>query len=166
VPIYEFYCADCHAIFSFLSRKASSKVPACPRCDRRRLERRVSTFAISKGRPEPTGDDLPEGLDEGRMESVMAEMAQDMERIDEHDPRAMAGFMRKFFDRSGMPLGPGIEEAIRRMESGEDPDKIEEEMGDLLDGEEHGLAPTGARGLSGLKRRLRAPEVDSTLHEL
>ena len=51
MPIYEFYCADCHTIFNFLARKTSSVVPGCPRCDRRRLERRVSAFAISKGLP-------------------------------------------------------------------------------------------------------------------
>jgi hypothetical protein len=48
----------------------------------------------------------------------------------------MARMMRKLFDTTGLPLGPNMEEAIRRMEAGEDPDKIEEELGDLLDQED------------------------------
>jgi hypothetical protein len=105
-------------------------------------------------------------MDETRFESALADMAQDAERIDDEDPRQMAGFMRKFFDRTGMPLGPGVEEAIRRMESGDDPDRIEEEMGDLLAGEEAELLQPGSGGLRGLRRRLRPPSVDKTLYEL
>jgi hypothetical protein len=55
------------------------------------------------------------------------------------------------------------------MESGEDPDRIEEEMGDLLEGEmgEDPASPEDAAGaLRGLRRRLAPPRVDATLHEL
>ncbi len=46
--------------------------------------------------------------------------------------------MRRLFEATGMPVGAGMEEALRRMESGEDPEKIEEEMGDVM---EDPLAP-------------------------
>jgi putative FmdB family regulatory protein len=171
MPIYEFYCADCHTVFSFLSRTPNTrKRPPCPKCGRPRLERRASSFAISKGRAEPGGEsDLPEGLDEARMERVMAEMAQEIDGVDEEDPRQMARVMRKLFDGTGLQLGPGMEEAIRRMEAGEDPDKIEEEMGDLLEGEEETLLGPGGGGrgrLRALRRRLRPPSVDRTLYEM
>ena len=59
-----------------------------------------------------------------------------------------------------------VEEAIRRMESGEDPDKIEEEMGDLLDAEDPLLGePAGGR-LRNLSKKLRPPNVDDTLYDL
>jgi putative FmdB family regulatory protein len=171
MPTYEFYCSDCHTVFSFLSRTPSTKRPGCPRCGRRRLERKVSAFAISRGRGEPAAaaaeDEGP--LDDGRMERAMAEMAQEVEGLDEDDPRQMAGLMRKLFDRTGMPVGPGMEEAIRRMEAGEDPDRIEEELGDLLEGEMEGEPASpepGAGALRGLRRRLVPPRVDTTLYEL
>jgi putative FmdB family regulatory protein len=171
MPIYEFYCADCHTVFSFLSRTPTTrKRPACPKCRRPRLERRVSTFAISKGRADAGAEDeLPEGVDEARLERVMAEMANEVDRVDESDPKQMARVMRRLFDGAGLSLGPGMEEAMRRMEAGEDPDRIEAEMGDALEGEEEALvAPGGgARGkLKALRRRLRPPAVDRTLYEM
>ena len=168
MPIYEFYCADCHTVFNFLARKADTKKrPPCPRCGRPNLERKLSRFAISKGRSEPQegGHDLPADFDEAKMERVMADMAQEAEGGAEDDPRQMARMMRKLYDASGMKVGQGMEEAIRRMEAGEDPDKIEEEMGDLLETEEGGFGESG-RGLRGLSRRLRPPEVDETLYDL
>jgi len=61
-----------------------------------------------------------------------------------------------------MDLGTGAEEAIRRLEAGEDPDRIEEEMGHLFDADN----PFAREGVRGLKRRLRAPERDETLYPL
>jgi putative FmdB family regulatory protein len=171
MPIYEFYCADCHTVFNFLSRSPNTrKRPACPKCDRPKLERRVSAFAISKGRDEPVGEaDLPEGFDEARMEQVMSRMAQEIDGVDENDARQVAGMMRKLFDGTGLKLGPGMEEAIRRMEAGEDPDQIEEELGDALEGEEEAMFGPGGGGGGGLKvlrRRLSPPAVDQTLYEM
>lgn len=165
MPIYEFYCSDCHRIFNFLSRKVgTSRRPACPRCGRPRLERRVSRFAISKGRSEPDQGGLGE-IDEARLEQAMASMAGEAEKMNEDDPRQMAGLMRRLYDATGLQLGSGMEEAIRRMEAGEDPDQIEDEMGDLLEDEDP-FAFTGQPGLKGLRRRFTPPEVDETLYEL
>ena len=167
MPIYEFYCADCHTVFNFLARKPDTKKrPKCPRCGRPNLDRKVSRFAISKGRSEPReGDDLPADFDEAKMERVMEEMAREGEGMDEDDPRQMARMMRKLHEATGMSFGKGMEEAIRRMEAGEDPDKIEEEMGDLLEAEEPGFGQSG-RSLRQLSKRLKPPEVDETLYDL
>ncbi|HUT88656.1 MAG TPA: zinc ribbon domain-containing protein [Thermoguttaceae bacterium] len=173
MPIYEFYCADCHTVFNFLARRPNTtKRPACPRCGRPRLDRKISRFAISRGRRESgEGDDPLAGLDEARMERAMAEMAQEAEGISEDDPRQMARMMRKLHDAAGLPLGQGMEEAIRRMEAGEDPDKIEEEMGDLLEEDpllgEGGSSPGEIGGsLRRLSRKLKPPDVDDTLYDL
>src|SRR6266581_3587411 len=136
MPIYEFYCSHCHRVFNFLSRTVNTeKVPACPRCQRRDLARRVSPFAISKGRKEepakPSGSE-PD-LDEARLERAMEAMAGEMEGIDENDPRQGARFMRRMFQAAGLPVAGGMEEALRRMEAGEDPEKIEAEMGDVFE---------------------------------
>jgi len=165
MPIYEFYCRDCHRIFNFLSRTVNTEAkPSCPRCGRAGLERQVSAFAISKGRPDTGGDDDLGGADEARVEEAIAGMAREAEGLDENDPRAMARLMQRFYEKSGMPMGDGIQEALRRLEAGEDPDAIEDEMGDLLDSED--LAGESARPLAGLRRRLRPPERDDRLYEL
>jgi putative FmdB family regulatory protein len=165
MPIYEFYCPDCHRIFSFLSRRIRpSRRPACPRCDRPRLERRASRFAISKGLSAPDQDGSPE-IDEARFERALASMAGEAEKIDEDDPRQLAGLMRRLYGATGLELGQGMEEAIRRMEAGEDPDQIEQEMGGLLEGEAP-LSLDGRSGLQRLRKRFRPPEIDETLYEM
>jgi putative FmdB family regulatory protein len=165
MPIYEFYCADCHRIFNFFSRAANtSKRPACPECRRPELRRKPSAFAISRGRAEPGPEGAPE-MDDARLEQIMQTLARDADRLDENNPRQMAGMLRKLYDATGMELGSHMQEALRRMEAGEDPDKIEEEMGDLLEGEEP-LVEGGTPGLKSLSRRLRPPSVDTALHEL
>jgi len=61
-------------------------------------------------------------------------------------------------------LGPGMTEALRRMEKGEDPDQIEAEMGDLLEGEDPFLLPGKTGGTR--KGRPPAPRRDDTLYDL
>ncbi len=167
MPVYEFYCGDCHTIFNFLARRtAPAAVPSCPRCGRPRLDRQVSRFAISKNRPESDPAGLPEGLDEERMEQVMMSLAGEMDGLDESDPRAMARFMRRFSDLTGMNLGAEAEEAMRRLAAGEDPEQVEAEMGDLF-GDDDSLEGLFGKGkLGGLKRRLAPPEHDETLYPL
>jgi putative FmdB family regulatory protein len=167
MPVYEFYCGDCHAIFNFLSRTVNTnKRPSCPRCGRPELERQVSRFAISKNRPEPDTDGLPAGLDEEKVEQAMMALAGEMEGVNEDDPRAMAHFMRKFSALTGMELGEEAQEAMRRLEAGEDPQLIEAEMGDLF-GEEGNLDGLFGKGkLAGLRRHLTPPEHDDTLYSL
>lgn len=162
MPVYEFYCVDCHRIFSFLSRRINTdKIPACPRCGRPGLEKQVSSFAVSLGRKEEPMDGMPD-MDGEKMERAMEALAGEMDGVDENDPRQMARFMRRFSDATGMDLGSEVEEAIRRLEAGEDPEKIEEEMGDLLDGEN----PFSREGVKGLQRRLTPPERDEILYRL
>jgi putative FmdB family regulatory protein len=170
MPIYEFYCSHCHRIYSFLSRTIdTTKVPACPRCHGTSLTRRVSSFAISKGRSEDQKADAPPDLDESRMEQVMESMAGDLESMDESDPRQGARLMRRVFEASGMPVGAPMEEALRRMEAGEDPEKIEQEMGDVLGGDPlaaGGAAEGDTKGrLTRLRRRV-PPSVDPELYEM
>lgn len=173
MPIYEFYCGDCHTVFSFLSRTVNTaKRPDCPRCGRLKLERRVSRFAISKGQSKPPESDQPmPDLDESKMEQAMEQLAGEAEGMDEDDPRQMARMMRKLYDGAGLPVNEKMEEAMRRLESGEDPEKIEEEMGDILDEDDPlfgGAGESGgvAGGLRGLSRKLRPPNVDETLYDM
>lgn len=74
-------------------------------------------------------------FDDPKVARAMTEIERDMEGMDENNPRHMAQIMKKMKDV--MPEGSVPKEmdvAIRRLEQGEDPEKIEEEMGDLLGG--------------------------------
>ncbi len=93
----------------------------------------------------------------------MAMLARDADKIDEDDPRQAANLMRKLSDATGLKMGPGMEEALSRMERGEDPEKIEEEMGDLLEEEEPFLFDEQKRSVAKPKPK---PKVDDTLYDL
>jgi putative FmdB family regulatory protein len=170
MPIYEYYCPPCHTIFSFLARGLNSaREPVCPRCGRQPLEKQVSRFAISKGLREPSAAKDPlDNVDEAKMESLMAEMASSFGEDGEgggENPHEMARMMQKLFQVTGMQPSDAMSEAIRRMEAGEDPDKIDEEMGALLDAEEPFLAGEG--GMQGrLRRFIEPPNIDPELYDL
>jgi len=164
MPIYEFYCEDCNTIFNFFSRSVNtSKKPKCPRCKTRILERRMSAFAVT-GRAKEDGDADEMPFDESKMEQAMHMLAGEADKINEDDPRQAANLMRKLSDMTGMQLGDGMEEALSRMEKGEDPEKIEAEMGDLLENEDPFLLP-GKKGAAETTRR-KAPRRDDTLYDL
>ncbi|MHB2156534.1 FmdB family zinc ribbon protein [Caldithrix abyssi] len=164
MPIYEFYCHRCNTIYKFLSRTINTeKIPNCPKCETVKLERRVSTFAtISSLNNDSEGDDEFAGIDEKRMERVLESLAHEAEHIDENNPRQLASLMRKFAKEAGINFGEGMEEAIRRMEKGEDPEQIEEELGDAIENEDPFLLKS-FRHIKGQKAR---PKIDDHLYDL
>jgi len=133
MPIYEFLCRPCNRIYSFHSfRVGTDRVPTCPKCGATDLKRVPSRFGVSaKGAP----DDGAADLDDPRMEREMMRFAAELEGMDENDPRAMARAVRRMTELSGEPVTPAMEEMIRRLEAGEDPEELEEELGDALEEE-------------------------------
>ncbi|RLB43673.1 MAG: zinc ribbon domain-containing protein [Deltaproteobacteria bacterium] len=165
MPIYEFYCSECNRIFNFYSRTVNTKKrPLCPKCGKVELERWMSVFATVRNKGDSEADeDMPiPDMDESKMEKAMDLLAKEAEHIDEENPRQAANLMRKLTDMTGLKLGPGMEEALRRMEAGEDPEQIEEEMGDLLEEED----PFQFQEKKGPKSKPRAPVKDDRLYEL
>ena len=164
MPIYEFYCSDCNTIFNFFSKTINTeKRPACPKCPNPRLDRKMSVFSRLKNTNQEEGDDMPiPDFDESKMEKAMNLLASEAEHMDEEDPRQAANLMRKLTDMTGLNLGPGMEEALHRMEAGEDPEAIEAEMGDLLEGED----PFSFQAKSGKKIRVNPPVIDETFYDL
>jgi putative FmdB family regulatory protein len=165
MPIYEFYCERCHMLFNFYSGSVNTdKRPQCPKCRKTTLDRRMSVFSTLKRRGEEEGDemDMPD-LDEAKLEQAMNVLAREAEQMDEEDPRQAAQLMRKLTDMTGMELGPGFQEALSRMEAGEDPEQVEAEMGDLLENEN----PFEVKKRSSqILRRMLPPKVDDTLYDL
>lgn len=112
------------------------------------------------GKRDGDEDDLP--IDEAQMQKAMAMLASEADKMDEDDPRQAAALMRKLSDATGLNMGPGMEEALQRLEQGEDPDKIEQEMGDLLSDEELFIL---AKKVKDTTRKAR-PSVDETIYDL
>ena len=139
MPIYEYACPKCRVIFNFLSKRINpDRLPVCPKCGNKKMAKQVTRFAMSRGLKEPAdssaegGPSMPD-FEDPRVERAMMELERDMEHMDENNPRHMARMMRKMKDL--MPAGSvpkDLETAIKRLEAGEDPEKIEAEMGDLL----------------------------------
>ncbi|HTZ40696.1 MAG TPA: zinc ribbon domain-containing protein [Syntrophales bacterium] len=163
MPIYEFYCRKCNTIYSFFSRSVNTeKIPFCPSCRKVKLQRRMSVFAkISPKKEDVDSGDLA-GFDEAKMEKAMEMLTQEAGGIDENDPRQAAQLMRKLTDATGLSLGPKMEEALSRMESGEDPEKIEAEMGDSISDDE--LFIMAKKAAAGKKEK--KPKVDEKLYDL
>jgi putative FmdB family regulatory protein len=156
MPIYEFACPKCRKIYSFLSKRINpDRLPVCPKCGNKKLEKQLSNFALTKGvkespaiyGPESGKDGPMPNFDDPRVARAMAEMERDIEHMDENNPRHMARMMRKMKDI--MPAGALPKEldiAIKRLEAGEDPEKIEEDMGEALSGFMGEEGAGGARG--------------------
>jgi len=149
-------------ILNFLSKKVNTtKIPRCPRCGKRRLERRMSLFTTVSGDAEEAGEEMAD-IDESKLEKAMGLLASEADKMDGNDPRQAAQLMRKLTDMTGVNLNPQMEEALGRMEAGEDPNVIEAEMGDLMEGEE----PFTIKQRGGTRPKRGAPGRDETLYEL
>ena len=165
MPIYEFYCSECNTIFNFFSSTVNTeKRPDCPHCGREGLERLMSMFSTPKrGKTEEDEDGGFPDIDEAKMERAMAALASEADKLDEDDPRQAAQMMRKLSDMTGLNMGPAMEEALGRLEAGEDPDLIEQEMGDMLEGDE---LPFTVEGKKSAKSRTRPPKKDDRMYYL
>jgi len=165
VPIFEFLCSTCNRIYSFLSLSATpSRQPVCPRCGATNLTRVPSSFAVSAGKKsrekkakEPGGAQDEASM--ARIEQEMMRMTGELGENDAEDPRAMARMMRRLAEVSGERMTPTMEEMFRRLEAGEDPDSLEDELGAQLEAEmgeeggeggDEGGAPTRDDGLYNL----------------
>lgn len=161
MPIYEFYCSECHTIFNFFSKSVNTeKTPLCPKCQKIYLDRYMSIFATPRNKGEEDDTPLPD-LDENKMERAMNLLAKEAEHIDENDPKQAANLMRKLTDMTGLNLGPGMQEALNRLEAGEDPEKIEAEMGDILEEDPFSFEK---KSFNALKHH--PPKVDDKLYDL
>lgn len=163
MPIYEFYCPDCNTIFNFFSKRVNTeKIPSCPKCNRKELIRQMSIFRRGGNLKDTEGNPYPD-LDEARFERAMDMLAREAQNIDENDPKQAAILMRKISQMAGLELGPKMEEALTRMERGEDMESIEEDMKDAFESEED-LFQFKEKS-SGIGRK-RPPSVDETLYDL
>lgn len=137
MPIYEYYCQDNHTVYQFYAKTLAhgKLVPKCPDNPKFKLRKLVSAFAVTKGgkgdeppAPQPGAGpgDAPE---DARMEAAMGAMEKEFSGVDENDPRAMARMMRKMSEMTGEKIDGEMEEVVRKLEEGADPDSLEEQLG-------------------------------------
>ncbi len=135
MPIYEYYCAHNHTVYQFYAKSlAQGKLtPKCPDNPRWPLKRIVSQFAFTGRAQEPKADaDQAAGGDpaeDARMEAAMAEMEKEFDSVDENDPRAMARMMRRMSELTGEKIDGEMEEVVRKLEEGVDPEALEDRLG-------------------------------------
>jgi putative FmdB family regulatory protein len=172
MPMYEFFCADCNTIFTFLSKSVNTdKKPSCPKCKRPGLSRMISRFAVTGKAKEPStggpgGDSADLPIDEARMEKAMEALASQAEGIDENNPRQAVDLMRKFSELTGLKLGDKMEDALARIEAGEDPESLEKEMEGLDENDLFKIDGMGEGGAKSKGSKKRAPMRDETLYEM
>ena len=129
------------------------------------MERMVSRFAVTGRAVEK--NDSPADAADPRMERVMAEMQSEMAGIDESnpDPKALGRMMRKMTEATGQPMPKEMEQMIRRMEAGEDPEKLEEEFGDAFEGMDL-PGEESPEGEGAPRHAARPPVRDPALYEM
>ncbi|MFT3870914.1 MAG: FmdB family transcriptional regulator [Nibricoccus sp.] len=153
MPIYEYYCPDNNTIYQFFAKTlAQGKlVPKCPDNPKFRMQKTVSAFAVKtsgkKSGDAEANENMPGAADAGsgdpaedaRMEAAMNAMEGEFANVDENDPRAMGRMMRRMAELTGEKIDGEMEEVVRKLEEGADPEKLEEELGGAFPDEGGGM---------------------------
>jgi hypothetical protein len=136
MPIYEYYCPNNHTIYQFYAKTLAQgqRIPKCPHNPSFEMRKLLSSFAVTSGGksddPSPTdAGDKSEAEEDSRMEAAMNAMEKEFSNVDENDPRAIGRMMRRMSEITGEKIDGEMEDVVRRLEEGEDPEALEEEMG-------------------------------------
>lgn len=186
MPIYEFYCPDNHRIYQFFAKTLAQgrTIPKCPDNPAFRMEKLISKFAVTgtsknekAGSANEAAGGAPEAADDPRMEAAMQAMESEFAHVDENDPRAMGRMMRRMAELTGEKIDGEMEEVVRKLEEGADPESIEDQFGGAEGGEDEfpggaGADPAGGKAGAEAKEgrhRFRArrgpPRRDPKLYE-
>jgi len=135
MPIYEYYCPGNNTIYQFFAKTLAQgrTVPRCPDDPALPMVKMMSPFAVakkSKGDGEPVSPPAAgAGAEDARMEAAMSAMESEFSQVDENDPRAMGRMMRRMAEMTGEKIDGDMEEVVRKLEEGADPDSLEEQFG-------------------------------------
>lgn len=137
MPIYEYYCPENHTIYQFFAKSLAQAqlTPKCPDNRTFRLKKIVSAFAITSGGPkdeasaEKPAAASEDPAEDAKMEAAMSAMEGEFSGVDENDPKAMARMMRRMSEVTGEKLEGEMEEVVRKLEEGADPESLEDQLG-------------------------------------
>jgi hypothetical protein len=176
MPIYEYYCPQNHTVYQFYAKTLAQgkTVPKCPDNPRFKMQKMVSKFVVTSG---GRSDEAPpaaapgggeDGPEDARMEAAMGAMEKEFSNVDENDPRAMGRMMRRMAEMTGEKIDGEMEEVVRKLEEGADPESLEEQMGgDAADGMDAdmdggGPGPGKPKEPREAKARFKAPRGPAT----
>ena len=159
MPIYEYYCPDNHTIYQFYAKTlAHGKIiPACPDNPKFHMQKAISAFAVktggkksgegevkgdAAGAPDAGGDPA----EDARMEAAMSAMEGEFANVDENDPRAMGRMMRRMSELTGEKIDGEMEEVVRKLEEGADPESLEDQLGGGSPDDEGGMGDPYGEG--------------------
>ena len=124
MPSYEYRCLNCRRRFEvFMAYKDFGTRPVvCPHCKSDKVQRRIGRIRVAKS-------------EESRLESMA-----DPDALAglEDDPRALGRMMRQMSGELGEDIGPEFNEVVGRLEAGQSPEQIEQDLPDLGAGAEDG----------------------------
>ena len=143
MPIYEYYCPDTHTIYQFYAKTLAQgkTIPRCPDNPKFRMRKLVSAFAVTSGGKKDEAAEMkpsaapPDAAGDAKMEAAMGAMEKEFSSVDENDPRAMARMMRRMGELTGEKFDEPMEEAVRKLEEGADPDSLDDQLGGEAPGE-------------------------------
>jgi hypothetical protein len=159
MPIYEYYCPDNHTVYQFYAKTLAQgeRVPRCPDNPAFTMRKVVSAFAVTGRHGEEPVAEAGEGAaggegggEDARMEAAMAEMEREFSAVDENDPKAMGRMMRRMAELTGEKIDGEMEEVVRKLEEGADPESLEEAMGGGEGGEGDGYGEGDPYGMDGM----------------
>jgi hypothetical protein len=94
------------------------------------MEKIVSAFAVTgRKKPESSAPEAGGSADDPQMEAAMGAMEREFANVDENDPRAMARMMRRMAEVSGEKIDGEMEEVVRKLEEGADPESLGDQLG-------------------------------------
>ncbi len=139
MAIYEYYSPYNNRIYSFYAKTISQrdKLPRCPDDPNYKMVKMISSFSVTGNRNNSDDESMGGDLSDQDLQAAMAEMENEITGIDENnpDPKQLGHLMRKMTEMSGDKMPERMEEIMRRLEAGEDPEKLEDEFGDILEDE-------------------------------
>ncbi len=124
MPNYEYRCLNCKRRFDvfFTYSEYGTRPVICPHCKSDKVQRRIGRIRVAR-----SNESRLENLaDPGKLEGL------------EDDPRALGRMMREMGAEAGEELGPEFNEVVGRLEAGQSPDQIEQDLPDLGGGDAGG----------------------------
>lgn len=117
MPNYEYRCLNCRKRFEVFMAYSDydARVVTCPHCKSENVQRRIGRVRVAHS----TESRLENMADPSSLAGL------------EDDPRALGKMMREMSRETGEELGPEFDDVVGRLEAGQSPEQIEQDLPDL-----------------------------------